>query len=89
MRYSNQNILLSEFSLKKTGNLITLFFLIIIAFFIIYNIISKAKYNIFSLFILLFVSLSGLTSLAISIGFSDKDFKITFALTFLVCYAFV
>ncbi|MCX6164382.1 MAG: hypothetical protein NTU73_05895, partial [Ignavibacteriae bacterium] len=88
MRYSNENILLSEFSFKKTGNLITIISLVIIAFFVIYNIISKAKFNILSLFIILFISISGLSSLAISIGFSDKDYKITFALTFLACFAF-
>jgi uncharacterized SAM-binding protein YcdF (DUF218 family) len=89
VRYSNENILLSEFSFIKIGNLITIIALVIIAFFVIYNIVSKAKYNILSLYILLFISLSGLTSLAISIGFSDKDYKITFALTFLICYTFI
>lgn len=89
IRYSNQKILLSEFSPAKTGNLITIVSLLIIASFVIYNIVSKAKFNISSLYILLFISISGLASLAVSIGFSDKDYKLTFALTFLVCFAFV
>ncbi len=89
VRYSNQKILFSEFSLVKTGNLLTIISLVIIASFIIYNIVSKAKFNVSSLYILLFISISGLVSLAVSIGFSDKDYKLTFALTFLVCFAFV
>lgn len=89
VRYNNQSILLSQFSLTKTGNLITFISILIISFFIIYNIISKDKFHIFSLFILLFISISGLISLAISIGFSDKDYKLTFSLTFLLCYVFV
>lgn len=89
VRYNNQNILLSDFNLYRTGNILTLVFLLIMVFFLIYNIFSKARFHILSLFILLFISLSGLVLLVVSIGFSDKDIKIVFSLIFLVCYTFV
>lgn len=88
IRYSNENILLSEFSLKKAGNIITIISLIIFTFFIFYNLFSKAKYHIFSLILLLIISLSGLVSLFISMIFSDKDYKVTFSLTFMLCFYF-
>jgi vancomycin permeability regulator SanA len=89
VRYSNQNLLLSGFSLAKTGNLMTVISLVVIIFFIIYNIISKAKFHIPSLFILLCILLLGLIFLIISVGFSDKDYKITFSLIFFLCYIFL
>ena len=89
VRYSNQNILLSQFSLRKAGNIITVISLLIITFFVIYNLISGAKYHILSLFILMFISISGLVSLVISLFFTDKDYKVTFSLTFLLCFYYV
>jgi vancomycin permeability regulator SanA len=89
IRYSNQNILLSDFSLRKVGNLITVISLLIFTIAIIYNLFSKSKYNILSLYILIFILLSGLVALVISMGFSDKDYKVTLSLTFLLCYYYV
>lgn len=89
VRYSNQNLLLSEFNITKTGNLITLISLLLISSFVVYNIISQAKFHVLSLLILIFISVAGLVSLAVSISFSDKDYKLTFSLTFLICYIYV
>lgn len=88
LRYSNQNLSINGFSLAKTGNLLTIISLIIVTGFVIYNIFSKAKFKILSLFIILCILAAGLISLAISTTFSDKDYKIAFSLTFLVCYIY-
>lgn len=88
LRYSNQNLSINGFSLAKTGNLLTILSLIIVTGFIIYNIFSKAKFKILSLFIILCILVAGLISLAISTTFSDKDYKIAFSLTFLVCFIY-
>ena len=88
LRYSNQNLSINGFSLVKTGNLLTVISLVIVTGFIIYNIFSKAKFKVLSLFILLCILIAGLFSLAISTTFSDKDYKIAFSLTFLVCYIY-
>jgi len=63
--------------------------LVIIISFIIYNIFSRAKFHIFSLLILICTSVFGLISLVISMGFTDKDYKIAFSLTFFLCYIFL
>jgi vancomycin permeability regulator SanA len=88
MRYNNQNILIREFSLFKTGNLITLALFIILTVFITINIISNSKYNIGSLIILLILSFAGLFFLIISYLFTEKDFKIFTSITFLIIYGF-
>jgi len=88
LRYSNQNLLLSGFSITKTGNLLTVISLLIISGFVVYNIISKSKFNLLSLSILLFILIAGLASLAISSAFSDKDYKVAFSLIFLSCYIY-
>lgn len=88
LRYSNQNLLLSGFSILKTGNLLTIISLLIFSGFIIYNIFSNSKYHILSLVILLCIMIAGLIFLGISTLYSDKDYKIAFSLTFFVCYFF-
>jgi vancomycin permeability regulator SanA len=67
----------------------TAIFSVIIISFLIYNIFSKAKFHILSIFILLCILTSGLVSLVISMVFTDKDYKIVFSLTFLLCYVYV
>ena len=89
LRYNNQNLLLSGFSLAKTGNLLTVISLAIIVTFILINIFSKAQFKILSLLILSCISIAGLLALVISMSFSDKDFKVAFSLTFLMCYLYL
>ncbi|MBI5402265.1 MAG: YdcF family protein [Ignavibacteriae bacterium] len=88
LRYSNQNLLLSGFSIMKTGNLLTLVSLLIYIGFIVYNIFSKSKYHILSLVILICISSTGLLFIGVSALYSDKDYKVAFSLTFLVCYVY-
>jgi hypothetical protein len=88
LRYSNQNLLLSGFSIAKTGNLLTVISLLIISGFTIFNIFSKSKFNTLSLFILLVITLAGLVSLVASMAFSDKDYKVALSLIFLACYIY-
>lgn len=72
----------------KTGNLLTLVSLLIYIGFIVYNIFSKSKYHILSLVILICISSTGLLFIGVSALYSDKDYKVAFSLTFLVCYVY-
>jgi len=89
IRYSNQNLLLSKFSLLKTGNILTLLFIFLTLLFTLINLLNKSAYPLKTMLILLFSSALSSGLLVSQLFIEDKDTKIFFAAGFLVLQGFI
>jgi len=76
IRYSNQNLLLSKFSLPKTGNILSLSLVLITLIFTFINLFNKSAYPLKTLLILLFSSLAAMGLIISQLFLEDKDVKI-------------
>ncbi len=88
-RYTNQNLLLRNFQLLKTGNLINAILFSLIIIFIFINIFSKADFKKFGLVSLHILSDIGIISLIVSHYIPEKDEKIIFASAFIILNIFI
>lgn len=89
IRYSNQNLLISKFSLLKTGNILTLLFVFFAILFTFINLFNKSPYPLKTLLILLFTSVAATGLLVSQLFIEDKDMKIFFSSGFLVLNGFI
>lgn len=85
LRYSNQDLMLDNYSVYMTGNLITGIITFILVVFLFLNLFSKKKYRTGVLTGLLIVSVIDVAVLLFSYSFQDKEKKvILFVLYFLI-----
>lgn len=85
LRYSNQDLMLDNYSVYMTGNLITGIITFILVVFLFLNMFSKKKYRTGVLTGLLIVSVIDVAVLLFSYSFQDKEKKvILFVLYFLI-----
>ena len=89
VRYSNQNMILDEFSLLKTGNLISGGIMLVLLVFIILNIFSKSTYRNGVLVTLLIVEVVSIFIMLISYTIEDKDFKVILYVIYFVLKVFL
>ena len=89
VRYSNQNMLLDEFSLFKTGNLISNGLILILIIFIVLNIFSKSNYRNGVLIALLIVEIFGTAIMLLSYSTGDKDYKVILYVAYFVFRIFI
>lgn len=89
IRYSNQNMLINKFSLLKTGNILTLFFVFFTILFTLINLFNKSAYPLKTLLILLFSSVAATGLLISQLFIEEKDMKIFFAAGFLFLQGFI
>jgi len=85
LRYSNQELMLDNYSVYMTGNLMTGIITFILVVFLFLNIFSKKKYRTGVLMALLFISVADVAILLFSYSILDKEKKvILFVLYFLI-----
>jgi len=84
IRYNNQNLLMENFRIVHTGNLISVVFFSLIALFSLVNIFSDGKYSTSGMISLLVVSAGGIVSIALSMLISGKDTKVILYMIFFV-----
>jgi len=88
LRYKNQNLLLKGFE-DKAGNIISVIFFSLLIILITADLFFSEQLSGYSLFFLLFLSVSGLAALILSSLFEQKETKITLVSTFLVANLFL
>lgn len=76
IRYSNQNMMMDEFSFYKFGNIITNGITFLFIVFVILNIFSKKNYRINVLSLLLFLSIADVVIILLSFSFSNSSLKL-------------
>ncbi|MCE1165967.1 MAG: YdcF family protein [Bacteroidetes bacterium] len=89
IRYSNQSLYMENFSILKTGNLISLLDVILVSAFVVSNVISKAKYRMGHILSLLFIASVGLVCIVGSFVIPDKDVKLVLYVVFFIFKLFV
>ena len=89
IRYNNQNLLLKNLQVYKTGNLINLIMFSLIIIFIFINLFSKSKFKITGPLVLLILSLIGFVSLVFSNFSDEKDNQIISASIFFLLNSFI
>lgn len=89
IRYSNQNMMLDEFSYLKIGNLISGGMLLILLVFILLNIFSKSNYRNGVLVALLVIEVGSILILLLSYTVSDKDYKVILYIVYFIIKAFI
>ncbi len=75
---------MENFRIVHTGNLISVIFFALMILFSLINIFSDGKYSAAEMIFLLFVSLGGIVSIAISLLFPGKDTKVILYMIFFV-----
>lgn len=88
-RYSNQSMVLDEFSVFKTGNLISGGMTLILIVFVLLNIFSNSKYRKGVLLALLIVEVISVTLILISYTVSDKDYKVILYVSYFTFKVFI
>lgn len=76
IRYSNQNMMMDEFSFFKAGNIISISITLITIIFTVLNIFSNKNYRINVLSLLLFISIADVVILLFSFSFQGSNFKL-------------
>lgn len=76
LRYTNQEMMLDDFSIFMTGNIITGLLTVILVFFLFLNMFSAKKYRNGVLVFLLVASVIDIIILLFSYSFSDRDKKV-------------
>ena len=89
IRYSNQNMMLDEFSFFNIGNLITNCMTFLLIVFIILNIFSKSDYRNGVLTTLLVIDIISILIILLSYPISDKDYKVILYVLYFIFRVFI
>lgn len=89
IRYSNQNMLLDEFSIFKIGNLISVGMTLLLFVFMFLNIFSKSKYRNGVLISLLIVEIFSVAILLLSYILGEKDYRVILYVTYFILKVFI
>lgn len=89
LRYSNQELMLDNYSVYMTGNLMTGIITLILVVFLFLNIFSKKKYRTGVLMVLLVVSVMDVAILLFSYSFQDKEKKVILFVLYFVIKVFL
>jgi vancomycin permeability regulator SanA len=89
IRYSNQNMMLDEFSIFKTGNLMSNGLMLILMVFIVLNIFSNSNYRNSVLIALLVLEVVSMSIMLLSYSIGDKDYKVILYVTYFVFRVFI
>jgi len=89
VRYSNQNMMLDEFSCLKTGNLISGGIMVMLIVFMLLNIFSKSNYRNGVLVTLLVIEAASILILLLSYTIEDKDYKVILYVVYFIIKVFI
>lgn len=89
IRYSNQNMIIDEFSIFKTGNLISCGITLVLIVFAVLNIFSKSKYRNGVLLALLLTEVVSVVVFLLSYTVDDKDYKVILYITYFIFKVFI
>jgi len=89
VRYSNQNMMLDEFSYLKIGNLISGGIMLTLLFFILLNIFSKSNYRNGVLVTLLVIEAVSILIILLSYTVEDKDYKVILYVVYFILKVFI
>ena len=89
LRYTNQELMLDEYSVFMTGNLITGILTVILIVFLFLNMFSGKKYRTGAISALLILTIIDIAILLFSYSFNDKEKKVILFVTYFMIKVYI